>query len=184
VTASYDVVIVGAGPNGLAAGIALAQSGLATLVVEAHETPGGGTRTRELTVPGVLHDVCSAVHPLGAGSPWLRTLGLDEHGLAWIHPPSPLVHVLGDGRVVALERSLDATAEQLGDDGDAYRELIGPFVERFDELAEMTLGPLRFPRAPLLFARFGLRALRSLRGLARSWFTGDAAPALLAGVVA
>ena len=181
---SYDVVVVGAGPNGLAAAIAFAGNGLATLVVEAADTPGGGARTRELTIPGVRHDVCSAVHPLGIASPWLRALALEDDGLRWIQPPTPLVHVLGDGRTVALERSLDATAAQLGDDGDAYRELLAPFVARFDELIAMTLGPLRFPRDPLLFARFGREAIRSLRGLARSRFRGDAAPALLAGISA
>jgi phytoene dehydrogenase-like protein len=180
----YDVVVVGAGPNGLAAGVATARAGLSTLVVEARDTPGGGARTSPLTAPGFLHDVCSTVHPLGVASPWFRALALDELGVSWIHPAAPLAHVLRGGEVVTLERSLEATAAQLGPDAAAYRDLMAPFVERFDTLIEMILGPLRLPRAPLLFARFGLDALRSLRGLSRAWFRGDAAPALLAGIAA
>jgi phytoene dehydrogenase-like protein len=180
----YDVVVVGAGPNGLSAGVATARAGLETLVVEAHELPGGGTRTSALTVPGFLHDVCSSVHPLGVASPWLRELALDELGLEWVHPSAPLAHVLGDGRVVTLERSIDDTAAQLGRDGRAYRRLMAPFVEQLDPLLAMILGPLRFPREPLLLARFGLEAIRSLRGLARAWFRDGVAPALLAGIAA
>jgi phytoene dehydrogenase-like protein len=128
--------------------------------------------------------VCSTVHPLGLASPWFRSLALEELGVSWIQPPAPLAHVLGDGRVITLERSLDDTAAQLGRDGPAYRRLIGPFVDRFAPLIEMILGPLRFPRAPLLFARFGFDALRSLHGLARTGFRDGAAPALLAGIAA
>jgi phytoene dehydrogenase-like protein len=180
---SYDAVVVGAGPNGLAAAVALARSGLATLVVEAGDTPGGGARTRELTAPGFLHDVCSTVHPLGAASPWFRALALEDRGVSWIDPPAPLAHVLADGRAVVLARSIEETAAQLGRDGAAYRDLMAPLAERFDALIEMILGPLRFPRSPGLYARFGLDALRSLRGLTRR-FTGDEAPALLAGIAA
>ncbi len=180
----YDVVVVGSGPNGLAAAVATAGAGLATLVVEAKDTAGGGTRTQELTAPGFLHDVCSAVHPLGIASPWLRTLGLEAHGLEWIQPPAPLAHVLGDGRVVTLERSLDDMVAQLGADGRAYRALFAPYVEHADSLLRMVLGPLRWPEDPILLARFGLDAIRSLRGLARAKFSGDAAPALLAGIAA
>lgn len=180
----YDVVVIGSGPNGLAAAIATARAGLTTLVVEAKDTPGGGTRTKQLTLPGFSHDVCSAVHPLGIASPWLRTLGLEEHGLQWIQPEAPLVHVLGDGRIVTLERSLADTAGQLGRDGRAYHALFAPYVEHADSLLEMILGPLRFPRDPLLLARFGLDAIRSLRGLVRARFDGEEAPALLAGIAA
>lgn len=175
--------MVGAGPNGLAAAATLARAGLATLVVEAKDTPGGGARTMELTVPGVLHDVCSTVHPLGAASPCFRDLELERHGLAWVHPPAPLAHVLADGEAIVLERSIAATARGLGTDGPAYAELLEPFVDRFDELLAMILGPPRVPRAPFLLARFGLAALRSMRGLARR-FHGPRAPALLAGIAA
>ncbi len=180
----HDAVIVGAGPNGLAAAIALASAGLATRVVEARDTPGGGARTCALTVPGFLHDACSAVHPLAAASPWFRALALDELGLLWIQPPAPLAHALADGRVVTLERSIEDTAAQLGPDAAAYRALMAPLVARFDALVEMILGPLRLPARPVVMARFGLDAIRSLRGLARARFRGDAAPALLAGSAA
>ena len=175
---SYDAVIIGAGPNGLSAAVALARAGLSTLVVEAEDTIGGGTRTKALTADGFLHDVCSTVHPLGLASPFLRTLDL---GVDWVHPPAPLVHVMRD-RIVTLERSIDDTAAQLGVDGDAYRRLVTPFVERFDELLEMILAPLKFPKHPMLLARFGLDGLRSLTGLARGRFSEELAPALLAGM--
>jgi phytoene dehydrogenase-like protein len=175
---------VGSGPNGLAAAVVLARSGLATLVLEAENTPGGGARTEELTLPGFRHDVCSTVHPLGAASPFFRSLRLERFGLSWIHPPAPLAHVLREGEVVLLERSVGATAERLGRDGQAYRRLMEPFAERFDELAPMVLAGLRVPRSPLLMARFGLAALRSMRGLARAWFREPPAGAMLAGIAA
>lgn len=183
-SARYDVVVIGAGPNGLCAAIELARSGLHTLVCEAGETAGGGARTAQLTAPGFAHDVCSTVHPLGAASPLFRELDLARFGLRMIDSPAPLAHVLGDGRAVTLERSIDATAAQLGRDGRAYRDLLAPFVERFERLIPMLLGPLRWPASPLLFARFGLPALRSMRGLARARFRDEAAPALLAGIAA
>jgi len=180
----YDVVVIGSGPNGLAAAVATARAGLETLVVEAKDTPGGGTRTCELTEPGFLHDVCSSVHPLGIGSPWFRSLALEELGLSWVHPVAPLAHCLAEDRVVTLERSIDLTCEQLDDDARAYRKLFAPLADHFDALAYQTLGPLRFPHAPLLLARFGLEAIRSLHGLVRAKFRGEAAPALLAGIAA
>lgn len=182
--ASYDAVVIGSGPNGLAAAIELARTGLSTLIVEASEEPGGGARTRELTVPGALHDVCSTVHPLGVGSPYFRTLGLERYGLTWVQPPTPVVHVMEDGQAVELLRSVDATADGLGADGPAYRRLMQPIVTRFHELAEMVLARIRVPRAPLLFARFGLAALQSMKGLAERRFGGERASALLAGIAA
>ncbi len=179
--ARYDVVVVGSGPNGLAAAAATARAGLETLVVEAADTPGGGTRTSELTEPGFFHDVCSSIHPLGLASPWFRALALD---VEWVQPPAPLAHVLPDGRAVMLERSVDETASQFGADSRAYRRLVAPYVDRFGELLDMILGPLRFPEHPMLLARFGLDAIRSLRGLARAKFRREEAPALLAGMAA
>lgn len=181
---NYDAVVVGSGPNGLAAAVELARFGLATLVVEASSMIGGGVRTRELTLPGFWHDVCSTVHPLAAASPFFASLPLERFGLTWVHSPAPLAHVLADGRAVLLERSLDATLQQLGPDADAYRRLLEPFTKRFHELAPMVLAGLRWPDSPLLFARFGLSAVRSLEGLVRSEFRENKAGALLAGIAA
>lgn len=180
----YDAVIVGAGPNGLGAAVALAREGLSTLVIEACATAGGGCRSSALTLPGFVHDPCSAVHPLGAASPFFRSLGLERHGLTWVDSPALLAHILPDGRAVCLERSLESTAAKLGPDGDAYRELMAPFVARFDDLYMAVLGPLHLPKDPLLLARFGLLALRSLRGLAAGRFSQAPARALLGGIAA
>ena len=181
--AAYDAVVVGSGPNGLAAAVMLARAGLGVLVVEARATAGGGCRSGPLTLPGFVHDHCSTAHPLGAGSPFLRSLPLDRHGLRWIQPEAPLAHALRPGRAVLLERSLDATATALGEDGPRYDRLLRPFVDRFGDLAPMVLGPVRLPDHPLLLARLGWRGLRSMRALART-FTGEPARALLAGIAA
>lgn len=181
---TYDAVIIGSGPNGLSAAVELARAGLSVLVMEAKGSVGGGTRTEELTMPGFKHDVCSTVHPLGIGSPFFRTLALDKYGLEWLHSDAPLAHIIDDETTVTLDRSLDSTAEQLGPDGKAYRALVGPLVERFEDLAGMLLGPLRFPTSPVLFARFGLSGLTSIRGLCSRRFPGKAAAALLAGIAA
>ena len=180
---AHDVVVVGAGPNGLSAAIVLAQAGLDVLVLEAHPKVGGGMRSAELTLPGFMHDVCSTVHPLGAASPFFRSLDLARHGLEWLQPPAALAHVLGDGRVFTLERSVDETARRLGRDGPTYRALVEPYVEHFDRWIEMVLGPLRWPSDPLLFARFGLHALLPMERLAAR-FSEPAAGALLAGIAA
>jgi phytoene dehydrogenase-like protein len=181
--ARYDAVVVGSGPNGLAAAVALAREGLAVHVVEAAPTPGGGCRSGALAVPGVVHDHCSTVHPLGAASAFFRTLPLERHGLRWLQPDCPVAHVLDHGRVVTLERSIDATAAQLGPDGARYRRLFEPLVERFDALLPMILSPLRVPRRPFLLARFGWTALLSMDALAAR-FAGEPARALLAGIAA
>lgn len=181
---AYDAVVVGAGPNGLAAAISIAAAGRSVLVVEQGATPGGGCRSAALTLPGFIHDPCASVHPLGVASPLFRALRLERYGLAWVEPPAPLAHVLADGRAVTLERSIGDTAAQLGRDGPAYRELMAPLVARFEALLPMLLGPLRFPSEPLLLARFGMSALRSMTGLARARFVEEAAPALLAGISA
>lgn len=178
----YDAVIVGSGPNGLAAAITLGRAGLSTLVIEARDKPGGGARTEELTLPGFHHDVCSTVHPLGVASPFFRSLDLARHGLTWIFPPAPLVHMLGDGRTVTLEQSLSETARKLGPDGANYAALFEPFVVAEERLLEMVLGPLRWPSDPLLLAQFGFAALDSLQRLSHRRFRGDAARALLAGM--
>lgn len=178
----YDAIVVGSGPNGLAASVRLARSGYSVLVCERNPTVGGGCTTTELTLPGFRHDVCSAVHPLGAGSPFFRELPLAEHGLHWLHSEAPLAHPLADGRPIFLERDVDGTARQFDRDAAAWRGLMGPLVEAWDNLGPQILGPLRIPRNPVTLARFGLRALRSAKGLAESWFDGQGARSLFAGM--
>lgn len=179
-----DAIVVGAGPNGLAAAVVLAQAGLHVTVLEAADEIGGGTRTSELTVPGVLHDHCSAVHPMGAGSPLFSALGLDRHGLEWLWPDVDLAHPLDSGRAAVLVRSLDATAAGLGVDGPAWSRLFGPIAAGFDALNEDLLRPvLHVPAHPLLLARFGMRALAPASAVAHRWRTEEAR-ALFAGVAA
>src|SRR5262245_15879073 len=131
---SYDAVVVGAGPNGLAAAVVLAQAGRSVLVVEGSETIGGGSRTAELTLPGYRHDVCSAIHPMAAASPFFKTLPLSQFGLEWIDPPAALAHPLDDGTAAMLEASLEATAAGLGADARAYTRLFDPFVRHAERL--------------------------------------------------
>jgi phytoene dehydrogenase-like protein len=178
-----DAVLVGSGPNGLAAAITLARAGRSVLVVEAAETIGGGVRSAELTLPGFVHDVCSAIHPLAKASTFFRELPLAEHGLELVEPPAPLVHPLDDGTAVMLERSVEETAAGLGPDADEYRKLMGPLVDRSDRLAPFLQGHSPVPRHPLAAARFGLLALRSAVGLAKR-FQGERARALFAGLAA
>ena len=167
---SYDAVIVGAGPNGLAAGITLAQAGKPVLVLEAKETIGGGTRSAELTLPGFVHDICSALHPLGVASPFFRELPLAQYGLDWVFPPASLAHPLDDGTAVMLEGTVADTAANLGPDAAAYRRLMGPLVDGWRGLLDDVLGPLRFPANPLRMARFGMGALLPAATLARLVF--------------
>jgi len=178
----HDAIVVGSGPNGLAAAIALAQAGKSVLVLEAESTVGGGTRSAELTLPGFVHDVCSAIHPLAVASPFLRTLPLQRFGLEFIHSPTPLAHPLPDGSAAVLERSLQATSEGLGPDAKAYRTLFGPLVATSEKLVYEIFGPLRPPRHPIALARFGVHALRSAAGLAKGLFKEERTRALFAGL--
>jgi phytoene dehydrogenase-like protein len=175
-----DAVIIGSGPNGLAAAVYLAQGGARVLVLEARDQIGGGTRTAQLTLPGFAHDVCSAVHPMGVLSPYLRTLPLEQHGLRWIHPPASVAHPLDGQPAVILRRSLDETAARLERDAPAYRRLLEPFLANPRGLLDDALGPLRLPRYPLAMLRFGLSGMRSAESLATR-FGGVRARALLAG---
>lgn len=179
-----DAVIVGSGPNGLAAAIELARAGRSVLVLEANRTIGGGVRSAELTLPGFVHDICAAAFPFVVGSPFLRSVPLAAHGLRLVQPPAPLAHALDERTAVVLERSVRATAAGLGRDGAAYVRLMAPLVAAWDRLVTDLLGPLRWPRYPLPFARFGMLALRSAVSLATATFRGEAARALFGGMAA
>lgn len=182
---SYDAVIVGAGPNGLAAAIRLAQENLSVLVIEANDTIGGGARSAELTLPGFTHDICSAVHPLAAGSPYFRKLPLERYGLHWLQPEFPVAHPLDDGSAAVLQRSLEQTSASFETDGRAYRSLMSPLVANAENLIAEFLQPLlHFPRHPLQFARFGFHALQSAAGLINRKFSNQRARALFAGLAA
>ncbi len=180
----YDAVIVGSGPNGLAAAITLAREGLSVLVLEAREHIGGGVRSSELTMPGFVHDICSAVYPLGVGSPFFRSLPLTDYGLRWIYPPLPLAHPLDDGTAAVLARSIAATCETLGADAAAWRSLFAPAVAKWEELISDVLLPPHFPQHPLTLARFGWHAIRSARWVAERQFKGKPARALFGGLAA
>ncbi len=184
-THEVDAVVIGAGPNGLAAAITLARVGRSVVVYEGHESVGGGLRSAELTEPGFIHDVCSTIQGSSIASPFFQGLDLAGHGVEFVHPDAPLAHPLDDGRVAFLERSVAATAAGLGRDGLAYRRLFGPLVREADRILPLVLGPmLRPPAHPLAAVRFGLPALRSSLGLARSRFHDAPARALLSGLSA
>src|SRR3954470_19337031 len=178
-------IVIGSGPNGLAAAIHLARNGFFVEVREASSLPGGGARSAELTLPGFVHDLGSAVHPMALASPFFQSLPLAKHGLTWIQPPTALAHPLDGGTAALMTRSLDETAQGLGPDGPAYRKLYGSLVENWDALAVEILRPLPvIPRHPLLLAKFGLNALQPATMLARSTFGGERARALFAGIAA
>lgn len=179
-----DAVVVGSGPNGLAAAIVIAQTGRKVLVFEAADTIGGGCRSAELTLPGFVHDICSAVHPLAVAAPVFRSWPLAAHGLEWIEPPASVAHPFDDGRAALVYRSLERTEEALGVDGAAYRGLIEPLLDTWPLIEDSVLGRLHWPRHPFGIIRFGLRALQSADRLARRVFAGEAARALFAGVAA
>ncbi len=181
---AYDAIIIGSGPNGLASAIALVQHGLNVLVLEASETIGGGTRTQELTLPGFHHDVCSAVHPLGFLSPFLKTLPLQDFGLDWLYPEVSAAHPLENEPAVLLKKSIKETCENLGVDQVAWRQLFEGFVENGEDLLEDVLSPLKFPKNPLQFVKFGLKAIPSSISLVNSHFKEDRTKALFSGLAA
>ncbi|MGH3351680.1 MAG: phytoene desaturase family protein [Nocardioides sp.] len=181
---SSTATVVGAGPNGLAAAIVLARHGVKVTVLEAAETVGGGTRTAELTAPGLRHDICSAIHPLGVASPFLRDLGLEKYGLTWRFPEIELAHPLDESEAALLHRSVEKTAAGLGVDGRRWKQLFGPVVRSFDSIIDHVLGPLfRLPRHPFRMAAFGMRAAPPATMLARG-FREEPAKALFAGCAA
>ncbi len=179
----YDAVIVGSGPNGLSAAILMQRAGLRTLVLEAKPTIGGGLRSAELTLPGFVHDICSAIHPLAAGSPFFKNLPLADFGLEFISPPIAAAHPFDDGTAALLTGSVNETARLLGADAHAYQNLLAPLVRDWPALAPDLLGPLRFPKNPFALARFGLDGLPPLTHLAKRFRT-QSARGLLAGMAA
>jgi phytoene dehydrogenase-like protein len=179
-----DAVVVGSGPNGLAAAIVIAQTGRKVIVFEAEPTIGGGVRSAELTLPGFVHDVCSAVHPLAAGSPFFRTLPLESYGLEWVEPPAMLAHPFDAGTSAVIYRSIQRTTAELEHDAAAYRRLVGSIVTAWPAIEMDVLGPPRLPRHPLKLARFGLKALQSVERLARRTFERAETRALFAGIAA
>src|SRR5437867_10849054 len=182
---AYDAIVVGSGPNGLTAAVTLARAGCSVLVYEANATIGGGARSAELTLPGFLHDVCSAVHPLAAGSPFFKTLPLEKHGLTWIQPEIPLAHPLDNGSAACLYRDIDVTAEQLFDDSGAYRRLMKPLARNWENLSIEFLQPmLHWPQHPITLAHFGILALCPATLLASLLFRREPARALFGGIAA
>ncbi len=179
-----EAIVVGSGPNGLSCAVALARAGVRVTVIEAAETIGGGARSAELTLPGLVHDVCSAVHPMAVGSPFLRSLGLERHGLQWRWPEVDCAHPLDDGSAGVMLRSIDATAQALGVDGPAWRRTFGASAAAFDELSDDLLRPVaHVPRHPIGLARFGMMAALPATAVARRWRTPQAR-ALFGGIAA
>ena len=180
----YDAVVVGSGPNGLAAAITLQQQGLSVLLLEAKSTIGGGMRSAELTLPGFVHDVCSAIHPMAVASPFFRTLPLENFGLEYLNPTYAAVHPFDDGTAAILHTSIEQTARSLGVDAEVYQKLMTPLHQHQDEILPFILGPLRFPKQPFVMANFGVRALQPATLLAKTVFKTKEAKGLLAGMAA
>lgn len=181
---THDAVVIGSGPNGLSAAIALAQAGRGVTVFEAEATMGGGVRSGALTLPGFTHDLCSAVYPMAAASPFFRTLPLASYGLAWIEPEIMLAHPFDDGTAAVVYRSIERTAAGLGRDERAYRSVVGSIEKAWPKLERAVLGPPSWPRHPLTLASFGRLALQPAASLARSRFADDRTRALIAGIAA
>jgi len=181
---TYDAIVVGSGPNGLAAAITLARAGRSVVVIEAQSEAGGGARSGELTLPGFTHDLFSAVHPMALESDFFRSMSLEEHGLEWIHSPAVLAHPLEDGQAVLLHRSIEKTAAALGRDREFYRRQGEGFLRDWDYFKSELLRPIRCPRHPLRLAKFGISALMSAGLLAKLLFKEPATRALFAGIAA
>lgn len=179
-----DAIVVGSGPNGLAAAITMAQAGYRVVVYEAEDAIGGGTRSSQLTLPGFVHDVCSAVHPMAASSHFFNQLKLGQYGLRWMYPDAALAHPFDDGTAILITRSLGETCSQFGDDASKVRRFLQPFVERWDELSAEVLRPARFPRSPRLTARFARDAALPATSVAVRNFNTDKARAVFAGLAA
>lgn len=179
----FDAIVVGAGPNGLAAAITLQQAGLQVLVLEGQDTIGGGLRSKQLTLPGYVHDVCSAIHPMAAASPFFAKLPLKEHGLEFIYPPVAAAHPFDDGTAAVLHHSLEHTAQLLGEDEQKYTRLLAPIVNMWPDIVDDILGPLHFPKHPLKMAKFGMHALLPATVIAKR-FSSPKTKGLWAGMAA
>jgi phytoene dehydrogenase-like protein len=180
----YDAIVVGAGPNGLAAAIELAKRGRRVCVYEANETVGGAARSAALTLPGFIHDTCSAVHPLAVGSPFFKSLSLAEYGLEFIYPPAAVAHPFDDGSAILLRRSITETAAQFGADARSYQRLFEPLVRDWEILAPELLGPIHFPHHPFAMTGFGVNGIRSASGFVKSRFKEERTRTFFAGAVA
>jgi phytoene dehydrogenase-like protein len=180
----YDAVITGSGPNGLAAAVFLQQKGLKTAIYEQSDSPGGGAKTLEITLPGFKHDIASAIHPLCFDSPFLKTLPLQDYGLAWVHPDIPYAHPFTDGSAYACYRSIEETAAQLGSDEKKYINLFNRLVNDWPHITKNILGPLSFPKHPVKMARFGLKALMPAKYFVRSNFSEEKSRLLFYGAAA
>lgn len=179
----FDAIVVGSGPNGLAAAITLQQSGLSVLLLEGGNTIGGGLRSKELTLPGYIHDVCSAIHPMAVSSPFFNSLPLEQHGYSYIYPPVAAAHPFDDGTAAVLRSSPEETALLLGEDEKAYLQLINPIIKNWPLIAPDILAPLHIPKYPLAMAQFGLKGITSASYLAKR-FSTKAAKGLWAGMAA